>query len=336
MRSGSLARRLSLMIVVIIAAVVFLGLVALSPLALRLLASTLGLNWHVLSDVGQTYGAVSALVTALALGGVVASLLYQARDVSAARSQAIRTFQFELLRLELDDPDLMWASGAPWAMMIPLDYKSLRQHVFVHMWLSFWEDQFLLNEMSASAARLAARELFHGAPAREYWRQARDSRLSSSQGRRLRFLRLMDEEYENALSAPPAVPPTNADNATDNSGACISFGRPGVAVAAVACFAATAGLLVGRLVCRRGEDGGYAHMGLGPGSGADPMCCGPVIGGTQGEREHGSRLSQVIGAGGTTVTCGSRALELRGIGKRALSLVPGTRIALALGNGERV
>jgi len=67
-------------------------------------------------DTGQLYGpgAVSALITALALGGVVISLLYQARDVSATRSQAIRTFQFELLRTELEDADLMWASGAPW------------------------------------------------------------------------------------------------------------------------------------------------------------------------------------------------------------------------------
>jgi hypothetical protein len=88
------------MVAVIITTVAFLALAALSPLALRPLASTFGLNWYVLSDAGQIYGAVFALVTALALRGVVASPLYQARDVSAARSQAIRAFQFKLLRLE--------------------------------------------------------------------------------------------------------------------------------------------------------------------------------------------------------------------------------------------
>jgi hypothetical protein len=70
--------------------------------------------------IGQTYGAVSALITALALGGVVISLLYQARDVAATRSQAIRTSQSGLLRLELEDADLMWASGAPWGAPVPV------------------------------------------------------------------------------------------------------------------------------------------------------------------------------------------------------------------------
>ena len=74
-----------------IAAIAFLALVILSPLALRALARSFDLNWSNLSNVGQTYSAVSALLTALALGGVVISLLYQAKDVSTACSQAIRT-----------------------------------------------------------------------------------------------------------------------------------------------------------------------------------------------------------------------------------------------------
>ena len=64
-------------------------------IALRDLTGSFGLDWPSLSDVGQTYGAVSALVTALALGGVMISLLYQARDVSTARSQATRTFHHD-------------------------------------------------------------------------------------------------------------------------------------------------------------------------------------------------------------------------------------------------
>jgi hypothetical protein len=109
------------MVGLFMAVITFLVLVILSPFVLRAIATSSGLNWSSLSNVGQTYGAVSALITALALGGVVISLLYRARDVDAARSQAIRTFQFELLRLELEDADLMWASGAPWGAPIPAD-----------------------------------------------------------------------------------------------------------------------------------------------------------------------------------------------------------------------
>src|SRR5271155_2186177 len=105
----------------IIAAIAFMALIVLSPFGLRMLATSFGLDWSSLANIGQTYDAVSALITALALGGVVISLLYQARDVGAARSQAIRTFQFELIRMELEDDDLLWASGAPWGMAIPAD-----------------------------------------------------------------------------------------------------------------------------------------------------------------------------------------------------------------------
>jgi hypothetical protein len=40
----------------------------------------------------------------MALAGVVASLLFQAREVKLAREQAIRTFHHELMRMELDNP----------------------------------------------------------------------------------------------------------------------------------------------------------------------------------------------------------------------------------------
>jgi hypothetical protein len=68
--------RLLTTVSITVSIIAFLILVILSPLVLRLLASSFNLNWSNLSNIGQTYGAVSALITALALGGVVISLLY--------------------------------------------------------------------------------------------------------------------------------------------------------------------------------------------------------------------------------------------------------------------
>ena len=205
MQSRLNARRSLIMVGLFMAVITFLVLVILSPFVLRAIATSSGLNWSSLSNVGQTYGAVSALITALALGGVVISLLYRARDVDAARSQAIRTFQFELLRLELEDADLMWASGAPWGAPVPADYEALRRHIFVHMWLSFWESQFVLREMSATSARLAARELFSAQPARDYWHYVGKGRLATNEGRIRQFLLIVDEEYQNALEVTPTM-----------------------------------------------------------------------------------------------------------------------------------
>ena len=50
-------------------------LVLLSPLAIYDLVAVHHTNWERLSYVGQTYGAVSALLDALALVGVVVSVL---------------------------------------------------------------------------------------------------------------------------------------------------------------------------------------------------------------------------------------------------------------------
>ncbi len=184
----------------------FLALVVLSPFALRDLTGSFGLDWSSLSDVGQTYGAVSALITALALGGVVISLLYQARDVSTARSQATRTFHHELLRMELDAEDYMWASGAPWGLAVPANYGDLRLHVYVHMWVSFWESQFIIGEMPVEIVRSSVKELFAGQAGRDYWLRVGQHRLDLATGQRLKFAHILDGAYKEAIKDPVAAP----------------------------------------------------------------------------------------------------------------------------------
>src|SRR6266568_2590402 len=91
----ALVNSLAIRIWMLIFAVGMLALVVVSPIALQQIARIHGLNWMRLSNIGQTYGAVSALVTALALGGVIISLLYQARDVKTTREQTSRAFHNE-------------------------------------------------------------------------------------------------------------------------------------------------------------------------------------------------------------------------------------------------
>jgi hypothetical protein len=90
------------------------------------------------------------------------SLLYQARDVKAAREQASRTFHHELLKMEMESPFYMDAMAVPWGLTVGLaDYDSLRRNNFVHMWVSYWEGQYMLGELPDSEIRYsAASELF--------------------------------------------------------------------------------------------------------------------------------------------------------------------------------
>src|SRR4051794_23078917 len=61
-----------------------------------------------LSDVGQAYGGVSAVLSALAFCAIAASLLLQFQQTRSASIAAARERHFELVRLAIDDPDLLF------------------------------------------------------------------------------------------------------------------------------------------------------------------------------------------------------------------------------------
>jgi Family of unknown function (DUF6082) len=244
-----LARPLAIRSGVLIATILVLVLVILSPFALRGIAQLPGMNWVRLSNVGQTYGGISALLAALALVGVVLSLLYQARDVNIAREQASRTFHNELLRMELEDPIYMEALGAPWGMQMATDYDSLRQFNFIHMWVSYWQSRYLLNELPETGLRTtAALELFNSKAGRDYWSANRATRMKISRGRGLQFARILDQEYNKALAKgdPEGVSlPRKSDIAAKRSSREMQLVKNGIALGV------TAGVAMGFLMGRR-------------------------------------------------------------------------------------
>ena len=228
------------------------GLVILSPLALVGIGH-FGNNWVRLSDIGQTYGAVSAIVSALALGGILASLLYQARDSHNSYEQMTRTFQFELIKLELEDPSLMAAMGAPWGNEIPSDRKSLREFLYVQMWVSYLSGNYATGELSASTVRqFASLELFRGKAGRIYWAAVGHRQIANSKGRYNEFFRLLDDEYKSVISRGVPIAALIDDDSAPPSPSLISkiytnhSGKVGGAVVAV-----IIGVLAKRLLRRK-------------------------------------------------------------------------------------
>jgi hypothetical protein len=202
--------------------------------------------------IGQTYGAVSALLTALALAGVVISLLYQARDVRTSREQAMLTIHHELIRMEMSDPLYMTAIGAPWGLPIPSDQDSIREHIYVGMWVTYWERLYIMGEMLEDSVRLLARrELFNGRPGRELWQRVGELRLSHSKGRDRHFNNILNEEYHKAITSQPiAAAPVIASQmraATDSS----PFQNRRIRGIGRLFLAVAAGVLADRLLNRR-------------------------------------------------------------------------------------
>src|SRR4051812_15048037 len=99
------------LLVLVVAAVI------LSP-GLMVLAVGYPLPWARLGDVGQAYGAVSALVSALALLGVAVSLVIQQRQNRMVEEQAVRQRHSELVRLTLEDERFLYS----WGEMPVVDY----------------------------------------------------------------------------------------------------------------------------------------------------------------------------------------------------------------------
>jgi uncharacterized membrane protein len=195
-----------------------IGLVVLSPFALTELAH-FRINWLQLSNIGQTYGAVSALLSSFALVGIAVSLLYQSRDNQNAREQTTRNLQFELIRMAMEDPSLMTAGGAPWDLDIPSDSSSIRQFLYIQLWVSFLGGNFTIGELPESAVRhIAAHELFRSEAGRNYWAAVGQVQMANSRGRRKVFFRILDDEYKETMSSgtPTARPIEESDTSAES------------------------------------------------------------------------------------------------------------------------
>jgi Family of unknown function (DUF6082) len=183
-------------------------LVIFSPFAITRLQG-LSKDWVELSNIGSTYGGISALISSLALGAVVVSLLYQARAGQTAREQSIRSLQQQLIRMEMEDPALMTAMGAPWGLPIPAESAKIRAHLYIHMWATFWAGNYVVGELTGPAARKLVRsELFNSTAGRKYWATIRENVLSTNEGKYRRFALIVDEEYWKIVAgdAPVAQP----------------------------------------------------------------------------------------------------------------------------------
>lgn len=178
---------------IVVGVVGALGAVFLSPFALRWIATDQLIDWSQLSDVGQTYGAASAILAALALGGVAVSLFLQRKESKAAREQALRGLHTDLLKMALDDHEFM----ACWGIIGESgDMSWHRQHIYLNLIVSHWQMMWEMNVLTEQHLRILARGIFGGPLGLRYWSEARDVRLVAEKGRRAReFHAVVNDEY---------------------------------------------------------------------------------------------------------------------------------------------
>lgn len=179
--------------------------VVLSPMALRVIGNLRGgMDWGQLSNIGQTYGAASALLSAMALAGIGISVVLQAKELLAARRLSTRTLHIELLRMAMEDPALLQCWGFP-REGFTLDQS--RQIGYFNLIFSHWEMLWELGDISEELMQVDAKAIFSNEIGRWYWREygaQRDFYPANTHGKRLR--QIFEDEFQLAAEFNPPTP----------------------------------------------------------------------------------------------------------------------------------
>ncbi len=177
-----------------------------SPLLLTYFADR-PLNWGQLSDVGQTYGAASALLSGLALIGVAGSFVVQRRQAHASQRYSVRQRHFDLARLAMDDTGLLHAIEPSFSK-----HPDARGIIYVNLWVNYWWMCWDLREMDEPAVRHVVSKLFAGSVGRSWWEMNSADWKATTTG--ARFATILDQEHRRAISSGPPYPNSQTNSPT--------------------------------------------------------------------------------------------------------------------------
>ncbi|GGO19161.1 DUF6082 family protein [Micromonospora parathelypteridis] len=205
-------------LVVLLAAVV--GLVLVSPFLMEVLADG-DTDWAELSNIGQAYGAVTAVLSALAFIGVAISLLLQWRLNVMSHAVSARERHFELIKLTMDRPEIAYFvdDGA-------VSTGTLAQRLNINLWIGHWFLLWKTREIDEFGLKRQLAGMFRNPVAREWWGVYGPTWTSSKARRSRIFVELASRECENAglIASPVGGPsaPANGDQYPARRGAALA------------------------------------------------------------------------------------------------------------------
>ena len=184
-------------------------------------------EWSRWSDVGETFGALSSIISGLALVALVVTFKAQYQELREHRRELgeqrqsliknhgelrrtaesnLRSLHLEILRMSIDDPDLaeVWPPFEP-----NLTIKRNRQYLYANAIYNYHWTALRVSDYSDEQIIDHLRYLFTSPLMRDYWRAAAFARTSLVPGSAEHaFAQKVDEvcrEYE-AVVASAAVP----------------------------------------------------------------------------------------------------------------------------------
>ncbi|WP_432175493.1 DUF6082 family protein [Streptomyces sp. Tue6028] len=184
-------------------------LIVITPFLLQAAAPS-NRDWQRLSNISQTYGALSVLFSAAALLGIAASLVYQSQQTEIANQQAQRASHQHMIEMALNDPELLIGSEPP---AIEVTEQVFRAMMFSNLLISNWLASYRLRRMNDDELRVMLVGHFKGEVPRKHWegssRQWQQMATASKERARIRFVSIVDETYRQAVAQGPGTPPSS-------------------------------------------------------------------------------------------------------------------------------
>jgi Family of unknown function (DUF6082) len=183
------------------------GLTFLSLLAGVGLAAVLGRrgapqDWSKWSDVGQTFGALSSIISGLALVVVVVTARIQVHEMQRSATAELSMLHLEILKLGINDEEL----AEVWPALLPdISPKLSRQFLYANIIYQFHWTTLRLEKATDEEVLGSMRYLFTNPLMREYWAAAERGRTSLAPGSPEQlFAKSLDDlcrDYETAVTA---------------------------------------------------------------------------------------------------------------------------------------
>ncbi|MBT8225197.1 MAG: hypothetical protein KJO75_06830 [Dactylosporangium sp.] len=159
-----------------------------------------------MSDIGQSYGGLSAILSAGAMIGVIAALLMQIRQIRIGQAQGMRMLQIELMSMLLRDPNLRPVSPS---YRLP-DPSRRQRDIFSNLIFKYLELGYETGYFPRDSIRLEFSQQFEVDDIRRFWANIREAYAGGvcNEAQR-RFVELVNTAYEEVAmtKAPPAVSP---------------------------------------------------------------------------------------------------------------------------------
>ncbi|MBE1486403.1 DUF6082 family protein [Plantactinospora soyae] len=154
------------------------------------------------SSIGQAYGAASALLAALALTVVSASLLIQYSQFRYERLQTVYQHTEELVKLAIENPQYCQC----WGSRMSPEHVDERLFYYCSLIIKSWTRAWERGGLSEREARNFLKSFFDSEVPRLFWQRHGDWHLyRKARTRAGRFMILINEEYLGAIkSGPPS------------------------------------------------------------------------------------------------------------------------------------